>query len=130
MKVYKAILHTSKTEDEIRELAKKENWMGDLTQEDINNIVAYNKELDGLEVFLIDNLRNDGYFLMGWDEVNATIDGKIKEAFYLMEQDRYFGNYLNERERFEKVWQAGEYETDAMIGFSKEDVEIIATVCE
>lgn len=130
MKVYKAILHTIKTEKEVRELAKKENWVGHLSDEDINDMVAYNKEFDGAEVYITDAISDNGYNLVGWDKEDSLIDNKVKEAIYIMEQDRMFGNYRNDREEFENVWQTGEYESDAMIGFSNEDVEIIETVAE
>lgn len=52
MKIYKEILHTPKTEDQVRENAKNENWIGELTQEDIDNMVAYNKAFAGVEVCL------------------------------------------------------------------------------
>lgn len=129
MKLYKAILHTEgKTPKQIKEESK--DWVGSITEEDISRIIQYNNILDGCEVIVVKSFCGEGYTLAAWDEGNTDIDGKIKEAIYLLEQDDLFGSYINERDRFDNDWGNGEYCPDGSITFATEEVEILEPIAE
>lgn len=123
MKYYEAILHTgSRSRENILQQAKEEKWIGPLSEYDISNMIESGKCFDGARVTVIEDTFGSGYSLIFW---NPEDDEKIKNAFYYMEQDPFFGTYINDREGFEATWAAGEYEPGACIGFSKDEVEII-----
>lgn len=120
--IYKAILHTSgKTPEQIREQAEKEKWVGTLSDKDIDDMIKYWNQLDGLEVLVGEGLSED-YALVYW---NPEDDEKVMEAMYLAEQDPIFGNYINDKDGFKEAWKNGEYEPGGTFSIAKEDVEII-----
>lgn len=49
---------------------------------------------------------------------------KDKELFYMMEQDSVMGAYIGNREEFNTVWAAGEYEPCGCIYLEKKYIEI------
>lgn len=124
LKLYEAILHTgNRTEESIRKQAKEENWIGKLEDKDIQNIINMGKYFDGCQVAVADGLSGeDNYSLAFW---NPKDDEKVKEAFYLMEQDDFFGCYVDDRERFDTAWESEQYEPGGTTHFSKDEVEII-----
>lgn len=118
---YRATLKTgNKSRESIKERYIQEDWIGELTDENIAAMIEYYDLLDGLNVIVADF---DGdYALVAWGK---DAEEKIKDAFYIAEQDEYFGTYINDRERFETDWEKGEYYADSTISFGKEEVEII-----
>lgn len=74
--------------------------------------------MDGEPAFVHKSRSNpDAYlFLELKDEL------KNRELFYLMEQDSQKGSYYNDRERFEKDWNSGEYRLDGNIYLGSESV--------
>lgn len=124
MKLFEAILHTgNRTRENIKEQSKRENWIGQLKEEDINNILESGKHFDGVRVAVMESFYSKEQYALGfW---NPEDDEKVKEAIYLLEQDEYFGTYVNDREGFDTVWAAGEYEPIGTLNFDKEEVEII-----
>lgn len=127
MELFKGILHTATTPDKVKELSVAEKWVGKVTEEDINNMVKYSECFDGLEVILAPQIGGDGYALISWSE-DENSKSKVKEAFWYLEQDPVFGTYCNDREGFNKVWDADEYSSDAMVVFKKDEVEILETI--
>lgn len=105
MKIYKAIIHTENHLDN-----------GDKNANDFYSL------LDGVECVVAENIFASGFCIIGSD------DPKYKEAIYLSEQDEMGGSYINERERFDKDWDAGEYFSDESILIEKEFVEIVELI--
>lgn len=125
LEFFEAILHTAnRTEESIRQQAKKENWIGSLKDKDIQNIISCGKYFDGCQVGVRKHLSGgEKYILGGWREED---DSKIKEAFWYMEQDDYFGAYCeDERAEFDEAWSKGEYEPGGSVSFEMGEVEII-----
>jgi hypothetical protein len=123
---YNAVLHTgNKTEEQIKEEAKNDNWIGNLKEEDIERMIKYYNHFDGAKVVVADQIGGTGYTMVLWENES---DNQVKEALYLMEQDEYFGSYIEERELFDTDWENGEYESGGSISFKREDVEIIGVL--
>lgn len=116
IKLYKGILHTA---DFTEEMAKAEDQ--NYSEEEIKIITDYMQAWDGAHVTL-SNLLPEGYSVVGWPPEE---DEKVKNAIYLMEQDPVFGMYVDDRERFDADWAAGEWEPSGSIVFSPAMVEII-----
>ena len=124
--LYRVRLKTgNKTAESIRSQAQQDNWIGELSDNDIANVIAYNNYFDGLEVIVADAIGGTGYTLITWDK---SVDEKVKEAIYIMEQDEYFGSYANDRAGFDKVWENGEYEAPGSIEFTADEVEILEQI--
>lgn len=116
IKLYKGILHTA---DFTEEMAKAEDQ--NYSEEEIKIITDYMQAWDGAHVTL-SNLLHEEYSVAGWPPEE---DEKVKNAIYLMEQDPVFGMYVDDRERFDADWAAGEWEPSGSIVFSPAMVEII-----
>lgn len=116
IKPYKGILHTA---DFTEEMAKAEDQ--NYSEEEIKIITDYMQAWDGAHVTL-SNLLPEEYSVVGWPPEE---DEKVKNAIYLMEQDPVFGMYVDDRERFDADWAAGEWEPSGSIVFSPAMVEII-----
>lgn len=116
IKLYKGILHTA---DFTEEMAKAEDQ--NYSEEEIKIITDYMQAWDGAHVTL-SNLFPEEYSVVGWPPEE---DEKVKNAIYLMEQDPVFGMYVDDRERFDADWAAGEWEPSGSIVFSPAMVEII-----
>lgn len=116
IKLYKGILHTA---DFTEEMAKAEDK--NYSEEEIKIITDYMQAWDGAHVTL-SNLLPEEYSVVGWPPEE---DEQVKNAIYLMEQDPVFGMYVNDRERFDADWAAGEWEPSGSIIFSPAMVEII-----
>ncbi|WP_025727731.1 hypothetical protein [Heyndrickxia ginsengihumi] len=119
-KVYQAKLKTGgKTLDQIRN-----DFDGyPVSDDELQNYKKAYDIIDGLEITVTESLLDNGhYVLLGWTNENIM---EFREFFYLIEQDRVFGFYENDREGFIKDWVSGEYEPACAIGFDKADVEII-----
>ncbi|GAA2774559.1 hypothetical protein GCM10010451_68420 [Streptomyces virens] len=84
------------------------------------------RNLDGTEVVgAVWGYSPDSYSLYGWSDED---DAKFKEFIYLLEQDASFGNYIDERDRFDADWQKGEYEPAVAMHFDKSDFIIIEKI--
>lgn len=114
--LYRGILHTSGFTVDEMDAAKKK-----YSQDEIKIITDYMQAWDGIHVTL-SNLLPEEYSVVGWPPEE---DEKAKEAIYLMEQDPVFGMYVDDRERFDADWAAGEWEPSGSIIFSPAMVEII-----
>lgn len=93
---------------------------------DIESISAEDRRLwdkitrlmDGEVAFVHKSRSNpDAYLFLGLKN-----ELKNRELFYLMEQDSRMGSYYNDRERFEKDWNSGEYRLDGNICLGSENV--------
>lgn len=126
--LYRAKLKTgNKTEKDIRMQAEKGNWFGELTDDDIANIISCNNYLDGLTVIVCNKIGDNDYTLISWEKES---DPKVKEAIYLLEQDRYCGTYINNRVDFDTDWDKGEYEPSTSVSFDKDEVEILEKISQ
>lgn len=76
----------------------------------------------GIEVVVLKSQISDGYCLVAWDKKD---DMKMRDFIYQIEQDPFFGTYVNEHEEFLKDWESKEYEPCASFTFETKDVEII-----
>lgn len=114
-----AILRTgNKTEEDIR----SSQGIPNISAREAQNILRYYQLLDGLKVALIRGASEEKWTLIGWPEES---DARMKEAFYLMEQDPVFGTYIGQREEFLQDWEAGAYAPDGSIVFGEDEVEIL-----
>lgn len=114
--LYRAILHTSGFTVDEKDAEEKE-----YSKEELKIITDYMAAWDGVKVTL-SNLIPGEYSVVGWPPEE---DERVKNAIYLMEQDPVFGMYVNERERFEADWAAGDWEPSGSIIFSPNMVEIL-----
>lgn len=97
---------------------------------------------------MFDNMKGDKDYPL-WKEVAELMDGeealvirsafepkeyvflelvnkeKNKEVFYKAEQDRIVGMYIDDRERFDKDWDSGNYEPDGVMRIEQKFVELI-----
>ncbi len=123
IKPIRALLHTAKRTDE--QIMK---WGGLTDPKDIPKARKLLEAWDGIEVIVSEppiDEQIQQYALIGWDEKDCEIDGRVRDAIYLMEQDPMFGCYMDERERFELDWNEKRYEAPGSIIFEPEDVEIL-----
>lgn len=123
IKPIKVLLHTAKRTDE--QIMK---WGSITDPKEIPKVRKLLEAWDGIEVIVSEPLideQNQQYALIGWDEKDCEIDGRVRDAIYLMEQDPIFGCYIDERERFELDWSEKRYEPAGSIVFKPEDIEIL-----
>lgn len=122
IKLYKARLKTGgKTEEQIK--ADFNDSFGEATKEDMERYKKSMDMVDGQEIIVMQSFYDKEYYSMAsWQEKD---DDVWREFIYLQEQDPIFGTYVDDREKFLKVWEAGEYEPMGALSFSKDDVEII-----
>lgn len=57
--------------------------------------------------------------------IGLTDNKKNKELFYLIEQDPMTGCYGDNREVFDRIWDAGEYVRDSALYLEENQVETI-----
>lgn len=67
----------------------------------------------------------DSYSLYGW---HGEDDEKFKELIYWIEQDSFFGGYIDDRDRFDTDWENGEYEPVTAMHFDKSDFIVIEKI--
>lgn len=111
-KVSKAILHTKGLESQ---------YESEVTP---NEIAVYRQifdMMDGQEGLVLQC--DQGYYFAG-----LTDEIKSKELCYIMEQDPVMGCYINQREEFNRAYDAGEYYQDAAFCLPMKAVEIIDDV--
>lgn len=114
--LYKAILHTDGFTVDEKDAQEKE-----YSEEELKIITDYMQAWDGVRV-TVSALLPGEFSVVGWPPEE---DEKVKNAIYLMEQDPVFGMYVDDRERFDADWAAGEWEPSGSIVFSPAMVEII-----
>lgn len=112
-KLQKAVLRTMGKE--------ADDDMDKYSEEEKEVMAAYMAAWDGAHV-TVSNFIDGEYSVVGWP---PEYEDQAKEAIYLMEQDRMVGNYMDDRERFDQDWAAGEWEPGGSIVFSADMVEIL-----
>lgn len=120
--LYKAKLITAgKTLGQIKSYF--EGGVGPVPSEDeIQDWIKAYDLINGIELVVIKSQISNGYCPVAWDKKD---DIKMREFIYQVEQDPYFGTYINKREEFLKDWESDEYEPCGVFTFEIEDVEII-----
>ncbi|SDX04818.1 hypothetical protein [Paenibacillus sp. PDC88] len=123
MELYKLRFNTaSKTADEI----KSTYDFSPPPQEVLEKMAEAFRNLNGTEfVGAVWGYSPDSYGLFGWDDKD---DEKFKEFIYSIEQDAMFGNYIDDRDRFDAHWKSGEFEPAAALHFDKSDIIIIEKI--
>ncbi|VIG07319.1 Uncharacterised protein [Clostridioides difficile] len=119
--IYKVRLKTKRTLEQVRNQSVDFEY----SEEGLKNTLKYYNLIDGLEVTVVKF--KDEYSLAGCDEKDIE---KIRDAYYILEQDEYFGCYINEYERFKKDWENGECGGEIGMVFSDDEVEIIEKLRE
>ncbi|MFD2628808.1 hypothetical protein [Oceanobacillus kapialis] len=119
MKVLKVKLTTAnKTDDQI-----KARYDAEISQKEIENFKTAFDLVDGLEIGVIPSQFDEGsYVVVGWHKDNDHI---MRDFVYHMEQDPYFGSYVDDREAFLEDWNNNEYEPAGSLSFEKEDIEVL-----
>ncbi|MBH7158790.1 hypothetical protein I5994_05230 [Clostridioides difficile] len=121
LSIYKVKLKTKRTLEQVR----NQSVDFDYSEEELKNALRYYNLIDGLEVIVLKF--RDEYCLANCDEKDVE---KIRDAYYLLEQDKYFGCYINEYERFKKDWENGSCDGEASMVFSDDEIEIIEKLRE
>lgn len=121
MKLYKLRFQTAdKTADDI----KKDYRSNPPNDEMCEKLAEAYRNLTGAEFLGASwEYSPDTYSL--YNHLNEESHLKLKEFLYLQEQDEYFGNYINDRERFDEDWDADHYEPSGALHFNKNDFEVI-----
>lgn len=121
--MYKAIARTgNKSINQLREESEQEGiWSSDEELEIMKK--AYDL-VDGVEIVVVPRLdgKEDRFTLSGWPPESSP---KMKEFIYQLEQDEMFGLFQDEREAFDKVWDAGDYEPQGQLSFHVSELEIV-----
>lgn len=122
IKIYKAKLKTAnKTDEQIKAVYDDE-----VSQEEIESYRKTFNSVDNLEILVVDSAFEKGsYVIVGWDPKD---DDRWRDFMYEVEQDAFFGTYVDEREEFLNDWNNGEYEPSGSITFSKDDLEILEQI--
>lgn len=125
-KFYKAVLRTKKTEEQVRE-----QYKGSIgpppTDEEIQNTMKFYELLDGITAIVSPTLSLTPGEYAYLSATDAYADQE-KEAFWMMEQDPYFGAYIDRREYFNAAWDDGEYCPSATLHLKADEVEILEEV--
>ncbi|HBF3269646.1 TPA: hypothetical protein KOB66_003551 [Clostridioides difficile] len=119
--IYKVKLKTKRTLEQVRNQSVDFEY----SEEGLKNTLRYYNLINGLEVIVVKF--KDEYSLAGCYEKDIE---KIRDAYYILEQDEYFGCYINEYERFKKDWENGECGGEIGMMFSDDEVEIIEKLRE
>lgn len=115
IKVYKVILHT---------VGHKEiNGPNDGTGKNLWTQIY--KLMDGEVAFVSPSfLERDKFAFLGLDT-----EKKNKELHWLIEQDEMIGRY-SARDKFDQIWDSGEYTPEGCMYLEKQNVEIIGDLSE
>ncbi len=122
METINAVLRTAgKTREQLKEQVVDPET---ITDAELDNLQRYYDLLDGARVLLMSSyMGKDGtYGLVDW---HPDDDAKIKEATWLIEQDEWYGTYINQRDEFDRDWDAGHYSPDGIPTFRGSEVEEI-----
>lgn len=113
-KIHKAIFHTEGYIEEIKNrthISQKDDELWKKAYEILNGQIGY----------VIPNFIDESYYTY----LGLENDEKAKEFSWTVEQNLLFGSYVDDREGFDKVWDAGEYSPDGCIIIPKKYVEVI-----
>lgn len=113
MKIKEAKLKTHGMYDELKEDQDYPLWA---------KIAEY---MDG-EIGLVAESSLDGHYVF----LGLKNGEKNKELFYMREQDGMIGTYIDDRDRFEKDWDSGEYEPDGNLYLEAKYVELLEGAIE
>jgi len=117
IKIYRARLCTGgKTSDDIESM-----FVGDVPNKLIPEWIKVFNLINGMEVIVTNSLIGEDFALVSWNE---TDDMRIREFFYMAEQDDLFGTY-DDYEEFIQDWEANNYEPNAILNLNASDVEIL-----
>jgi hypothetical protein len=115
-KIVFVVLHTAKiTKEKI--IADCANW----EDSDIENLIKVFKMMDGQKAIMGTQLRGD-------DELTflGIADDQIdKDVAYQLEQDSFFGAYIDQWDSFCEAYDSGDYSRDVSFLIEKQYVEII-----
>jgi len=121
-KMYKAKFATSHLTTDI--LRSKYKWVAD--NKVIESIAEALRNVNDINVMVAEwNYSPGNFSILGHNEDNDT---KLKELIWSIEQDG--GIYCEDRERFDKDWDKGQYEPEGSIHFEKGWFEVIEFVKE
>lgn len=110
MEIKKVILHTK---DMYKDM--------DVNEPDYKLWNQISEDMDGEVAYVIKSSNEIGvYAFLGLFDRK-----KDKELFYKMEQDSLRGNYIGEREEFEKVWDSQEYAPEETTYLSEKHIETL-----
>lgn len=117
-----AVLHTGgKTDEQIRGDFGNHNP----SQKEIDLAKAQAEAWDGHRcILMVAEFYGPGIFAY-CGPMTPEDDEQGKNAVYLMEQDSMFGQYIDDRARFDRDYDSGDYSPAGSITFHKDDVEII-----
>lgn len=119
LRIYKAKLTTKNNNDD----QIKARFSVGISQKEINNFRNALSSVDGLVISVAPSLFSEGsYVVAGWKNEDDHI---MRDFIYAMEQDPYFGTYIDDREEFLKDWNNNEYEPMGAFSFEKDDVELL-----
>lgn len=123
LKMYKAKFKTSYiTADDIRKTYK----FGMPNDEVLELQAKAHRDVNGIELMVTEwNYSPGNFSILGHNEND---DSKLKELIWAIEQGGGF--YSDDRERFDKDWEKGEYDPGAALHFPKELFENIKLVKE
>lgn len=123
VKVYRAKLHIrGKNIYDIKTRFEGEG----LTEKELNKWLEDCKLVDGTEVIIAKGPDNDSdYSLIGWDQEN---DDKWRDYIYTIEQDPYFGTYIDSWDKFVEDWNNDDYSPSGSLVIHDNDVEIIEEI--
>jgi len=108
----------------IREAKLKTQGMyADLDHNDADYLlwVKIAEYMDGETALVIESSSGSGEYVF----LALKDEKKNKELIYMMEQDRMFGCYIDDREGFDEDWDSGEYEPAGCHYLAPENVELL-----
>jgi hypothetical protein len=115
-KIVFVILHTTKiTKEKIIE-----DYI-DCEDSDIENLMKVFAMMDGQKAIMCTQLRGDDELTFLGIADNQT----DKEVAYLLEQDSFFGAYIDQRDSFDEAYDSGEYSREVLFSIHKQYLEII-----
>lgn len=80
--------------------------------------------MDGKHAWVIESAAKDGRYVF----LCMQDDETDKEVHWLMEQDSYTGCFVGVRDRFDDVWEKGEYERELCWYLEPEHLEFVYEV--
>ena len=113
LSVYKVIFHTKGMEKSFPDYKE-------LSQAEKNCMQKAFEALDGKNGYAMPAFDGNGYVFGGCKD-----DNDAKEFLWFMEQDPMFGQYVDDREGFDRDWENGDYSTDGSISILNGYVEIV-----
>lgn len=102
------------------------------TDEQLHHLLEAYHNLNGVEAVVYERnlIGSNNYVVFAWNRDNKSVDEKIRDFHYQMEQDGMFGQYVGERDEFLADWESGFYSPACLFSFKKTDIEIIEELQE